>query len=269
MTGPNSQSEDDAATAERGTQFPADTLAEAITMLDKVRTAVGLGAAKREVIANALGYKSLSGHAARRLGTLSHYGLLERAGKGAARISQLGKAILMPTSDSEKTQAIGVAARTPNLYATLIAKHTGHALPTMLTNLLTREHGVSPTGAEAAAKTFRETMEFAGLLRNGVLVAESQSSPPEESGTKGGPVTTPTSSGAGDSQTLNDRTGIGEGGSSDAATFTISLDPRTGRMAKITMPVPVTSRDLRNVEAWVNYMKLTMHDDEAPDISSN
>jgi hypothetical protein len=167
-------------------------------LLEKVRTGVGLGAAKRELIAQALGYKSLSGHAARRLGSLSHYGLLERAGKGAARISALGKAILMPTSDSEKTQAIGVAARTPNLYSALLAKHTGHALPTMLTNLLSREHGVSPTGAEDAANTFRETMEFAGLLRNGVLVAEPQDSPSGESGSKGGTVTTPAASGTRD-----------------------------------------------------------------------
>lgn len=269
MTAPQNTKDDAETSVERGVQYPADNLAEALVMLEKVKAAIGLSAAKRELIANALGYKSMSGHAARRLGSLSHFGLLERAGKGAARISPLGKAILMPTSDEERARSIVEAVRTPNLFATLIAKYSGHALPSMLTNLLAREHGVNASGSEAAANTFRESVEFAGLLKNGVLSSEvavesRKDSEREPDKAEPGPGAAVGGSNAavpkGDTPTID---------APETAHFTISLDPRKGRVAKIAMPIPVTTRDLKNVEAWVAYMKLTMHDEEAPDLSGN
>ena len=57
----------DAPKVERGTQHPVDSLAMAIELLEKLRAAVGLGSASRETIIEAFGYKTMSGHAARRL----------------------------------------------------------------------------------------------------------------------------------------------------------------------------------------------------------
>lgn len=267
--GAQTETDGDTTTAERGVQYPGDNLADALTMLEKVRTAIGMGAAKRELIASAIGYKSLSGHAARRLGSLSHYGLLERAGKGAARISQLGKAILMPTSEAEKSLAIVEAVKQPNLFATLLAKHAGHALPTMLPNIMAREHGVSASVAEQAASTFRESVEFAGLLRNGVLYSAPESDEPPASDT-GAALQSRTTAPESAGQLVNRvAMGGGEGAPGNVMTYTIALDPRTTRAATISMPVPITARDLRNVEAWVTYMKMAMLDEEAPDISGN
>ncbi len=267
--GTQTETDGDATAPERGVQYPGDNLADALAMLEKVRTAVGVGAAKRELIASAIGYKSLSGHAARRLGSLAHYGLLERAGKGAARISQLGKAILMPTSEAEKTLAIVEAVKQPNLFATLLAKHTGHALPTMLPNMLAREHGVNASVAEQAATTFRESVEFAGLLRNGVLYSSLESDDPAATGNNAAPASRTTAPESAGQVPKRVTEGAGEGPSADVMTYTIALDPRTTRVASISMPVPVTARDLRNVEAWVTYMKMAMLDEEAPDISGN
>lgn len=265
----NANTGEDSTAVERGVQYPADSIAEALGMLEKVKSAVGMGAAKRELIANALGYKTMSGHAARRLGALSHYGLIERAGKGAARISPLGKAILMPTSDAERARSIVDAVKMPNLFATLIAKHAGHALPTMLANLLAREHGVNASVAESAANTFRESVEYAGLLRNGVLFAEIPATEEVVSGARPDGSSKP-SMGATDGRKSDpdreDDTVIDD---AETATFTVVLDPRRRRLAKITMPIEVTARELKNIEAWVAYMKLTVHDDETPDISAN
>lgn len=258
---------------ERGTQYPADNLETAITMVGRVRTAIGFSPAKREIIAEALGYKTLSGHASRKLGTLNHYGLLERSGKGAARISVLGKAILTPTSEAERQHAITDAAKQPNLYAALITKYAEQGLPTLLPNLLIREHGVHPSVAEAAAATFRETVEYAGLLRNGVLYAEAEE-PPSASDGIAGDGRSPHDSSGGDrgrnsggtdsGSKRHDQTGVG-----NAPGFTIPLD-NSGRMATIHIPLPVSKRDLKKIGAWLNYMNAVVDDEEeTPSVSGN
>ncbi len=246
---------------ERGTQYPADNLETAITMLERVRSAIGFSPAKREVIAEALGYKTLSGHAARKLGTLNHYGLLERSGRGAARVSLLGKTMLTPTSETERRHAITDAAKQPNLYAALIAKYAGDGLPTLLPNLLIREHGVHPSAAETAAATFRETVEYAGLLRNGVLYAEAEEPPPASDGNSDVARSQHDSSGrnargTADGSNRRDQTGVG-----NAPGFTIPLD-NSGRMATIHIPLPVSTRDLKKIGAWLNYMNAVMDDEE-------
>lgn len=258
----------------RGTQYPADNLQSAIEALEKVKSGVGYSSASRDSIAEALGYKdAVGGAAGRRLGLLTHFGLLDRVGKGAMRISALGKSILMPTSEEERARAIAVAAKSPRLYSALIERHAGHGLPTLLANQLAREFGVHNSVAEAAARTFRESMEFAGLLRNGILHTSLSEvdSDEERSGTKplnsrddlveksplGGPLgrSTPSSH-----ATLpTPPTPPGTSG------FTIPLD-NAGRMATIYVPLPLTARDIKKLAAWVSYMSSILEDEEPPSI---
>jgi hypothetical protein len=244
---------DTEAVSERGSQYPADDLETAVANLDRVRDAVGFGPAERRIIAEALGYQTISGHAARRLGSLSHYGLIERAGKGAAKISDLGRAILIPTTEAERRAKIVAAAKQPSLYANLVAKYAGHALPSLLANLLVREHGIHENAADAATKTFRQTMEFAGLLRNGVLFEDLADSPDEPSmATHATEVPT-----AAPPQAV--RMGHPIEPRPQAPTvapnsFTIPLDAE-GRIARIELPLPVTDVDLDRVQAWATYMR--------------
>jgi hypothetical protein len=253
--------------AERGAQYPADNLEEAIGMLERIRAAVGFAPAQRQIVAQSLGYKTMSGHASRRLGTLSHFDLIERAGRGAARISELGRSILIPTTETERRKAIFESAKRPNLYAALIAKYAGHALPTLLPNLLVREHGIFPSVAEAAAKTFRESMEFAGLLQNGVLCADVDL---EETSRRDAAETDSKE------QTISRPEGpstapVSQHPFSDTPPgFTIPLD-NVGRMATMQIPLPVTKRDVRKIAAWLSYMSAIVEEDEeaAPDISAN
>jgi hypothetical protein len=248
-----------AANSERGTQSPGDPLQTAVDMLSRVRDAVGFSAASRESIAAALGYSSLSGTANRKLGTLSHFDLLERSGKGALRISSLGKSILVPTSTSERDQAVAEAAKRPNLYAKLIEIHKNETLPTLLPNLLIREHGVLPSSADAVARNFRDSMEFAGLMRNGILYESASASAPSEQ-SQDPPSATDSPSGPSQSQKDEHRsTPRFEG-------ISIPLDA-AGRMAKIELPYPISPRDLRRISAWVVYMESMLEENEMPDIS--
>lgn len=229
----------------RGVQYPADHLEAAVEMLGKVKEAVGLAAASRETLVEALGYNSINGASARKVAVLSHFGLIDRAGKGSSRVSELGRRILMPVSDSDRRQAIADAARKPTLFAQLFERLKGHAIPSLLPNLLVREFGVFHGSAESVAETFRTTMEFAGLFRNGVLNEEA------------GPPIARTSKSRDGTETAQDvdsgPTGDPDISKSGGQRYTIALDG-SGRVARIDIPLPVSATDLRRIERWAQYM---------------
>jgi hypothetical protein len=223
-----------------------DGLETAIEMLERVREAVGLAAASRETLVEALGYKSINGASARKVAVLSHFGLLDRVGKGTSKVSELGRRILMPVSDNDKIQAIANAARKPTLFSQLFDRLNGHALPSLLPNLLVREFGVFHGSAESVADTFRASMEYAGLLSNGVLSEEIR--PALES------ANTPDSKESGARQPHNEPLSDGlESTKAELQRYTIALDG-AGRVARIEIPLPVTATDLRRVERWAQYM---------------
>lgn len=260
----------DGASAERGTQYPGDNLGEAIRLLESVRDAVGFGVATRELIASAMGYSSLSGKANRRLGTLSHFGLLTKSGVGAAKISDLGKAILMPRSEGERSEALVEAVKSPKLYAALIAKYAGHALPGLLANLLTREHSVNANSAAKAAAVFRESVEFAGLLRNGVLFESAESEIPSQPPLAPKGVSSREDSFAPRSESVGARRSAESGVLSDSnqGEFTIPLDAR-GRVAAIRMPLPLSAQDVRRIIAWAKFMEDSVAEMTEPVVSAN
>lgn len=249
------------AKGERGVQHPAHNLEAAVAMLEQVRTGIGFNPASRETIAAALGHKGISGSSAKKLGVLTHFDLLERVGGGAYRISDLGKAILIPRDEEERRSAIADAATRPALYNTLLGKYENTALPTLLPNLLSREHGVFPNSSEAAAAVFRETMEFAGLLRQGVLYRQPESDKAPQGDE------TPAPDPAGD--TRGDKSGPTAGTvlaprDGTVQSYTIALD-NAGRLAAIQIPIPVSPRDLKRIRNWIDYMSAVIEDGDASD----
>jgi hypothetical protein len=240
--------EDRPGRIERGIKYPADNLESAIDLLSRVKDSLGYGGASRETLAEALGYRGISGTSARKIGSLTHYDLIERVGNGAYRISELGRSILMPTSAAERQAAIVEAAKRPALFSALFQKYQDHALPTLLPNLLTREHGVGSSAAEQAANTFRETAEYAGLLRNGVLRSQSVA---DSIATTRAIAEEPSLS---NSPTQVQQQGaLDRSGGARASDYTIALDG-TGRVAILSIPVPATLRDMRRIRAWTDYM---------------
>lgn len=249
----------------RGPNAPAETLASAIQLLQLVRDRLGFSSASRESVAEALGYRTLNGTSRRKIAALSHFDLLTRTG-AAYRISELGKQILIPRDDAEYRHALSIAARKPAFYQRLFAKYEGQALPGMLPNVLVREFGILPQSSEEVARTFRESQEYAGLLRNGILhpepeipggrgtdvleVTSSAATPASQgSSTPDGAATTPTQ--------LETSTGDGR----SRQRYTIPLDKR-GTLAAVELPVPVRDRDLRKLSAWISYMRSVIEDEE-------
>src|SRR5262245_26329787 len=105
----------------RSPNYPAISLPEAIDKLRALYDAIHNHPAPREVIAKGMGYAGLSGASATAVSALQKYGLLDRVG-GDWRISERGKAILLPRDQAEKARAVAEAAAEPKLFAELMEK---------------------------------------------------------------------------------------------------------------------------------------------------
>jgi hypothetical protein len=246
----------------RGPNAPSETLASAIQLLHLVRDRLGFSSASRESVAEALGYRTLNGTSRRKIAALSHYELLVRTG-AAYRISDLGKQILIPRDDNEHRQAIATAARKPSFYGKLFAKYEGQALPGMLSNILVREFGILPQSSDEVARTFRETQEFAGFLRNGILLSEPLPATPNLEIGQAAEVTQPVVATRVGTEVRSDEKLSGEllvPSGKRSQRYTIPLD-KSGGLATVELPVPVRERDLTKVGAWLTYMATVIGDE--------
>ncbi len=154
---------------ERSTAYPACSLETSLNDIMNLKERLGKGPYSREEAAKALGYSGINGISAGRIAACVHYGLLARSGS-AYGISDLANRIISPTSEDERRSAIMEAFRAPALYNKLIQAYMGSALPTMLPNILARNYGIADKAASSAAQTFKESAEYAGMLKSGVII---------------------------------------------------------------------------------------------------
>jgi hypothetical protein len=142
----------------RSPNYPAISLPSAIERVSILYKNQNRHAAPREVVANSLGFRSLSGPAATVISTLSKYGLLERVGT-EAKISERALQILFPNSAEERQSAIHAAANEPQLFAELNERFPGGGSDALLRNYLTRRN-FSPNALDDVILAFKETAEF-------------------------------------------------------------------------------------------------------------
>lgn len=163
-------------TRNRSAAYPAVDLEQAVQATIDLNKNLGEGLYSRPAAAEALGYAGVSGTSASKIASLVHFNLLNRQGD-AYSLSELAKRIISPVSDEERAEAIAVAAGSPRLYSSLITEYSGKSLPVMLDNILFRNYRINNKVTKEVAKNFRKSLEFAGLLTNGVVKNLNYSEP--------------------------------------------------------------------------------------------
>ena len=124
----------------RSPNYPRFSLPSILEKLQLVWNTLQAHAAAKDVISNAMGYRTVSGSADKAFSALRQYGLLDSAGKRRYRISELGKTYLHPRSKEEWNQAIKQIATIPNVFAAIQEEFPG-SLPadTLIRNFLIRK----------------------------------------------------------------------------------------------------------------------------------
>jgi hypothetical protein len=146
--------------------YPALSLEESIKHVEKIEENYRTSAVDRVDAAKLLGYSGLSGPANMTLAALASYGLVERAGKGMMRVTQLAVSVLHPQSEAEKHSALLCAATTPPLFRDIREQFPDLPVPPeagVLTHL--NRAGFNPNAVPKAAKAFLATARFVEELR--------------------------------------------------------------------------------------------------------
>jgi hypothetical protein len=152
----------------RSCAYPVLALPAAVELAKKLFDNFGAGPHSRESAARGLGYSSFSGAVSAKIGALVHFGLLSRL-SGRYSFTPLASAVFSYPLP-EGAGAIAAAAKNPVLYQKLIARFSGEFLPRELEQILAADYGITQKAAAPAAENFLETMEFAGAMKEGMLV---------------------------------------------------------------------------------------------------
>ncbi|WP_024340906.1 hypothetical protein [Bradyrhizobium japonicum] len=124
--------------------YPNISLSKAIARVRAIHTADRRNPIDREVAAKHMGYSGQSGASDKMLASLAHYGLLEKAGKGQTRVSQLAVDILHPESSEGYKAALKEAAYSPSIFEEIRDRFTdGHPSEQALRSWLTRENFIN------------------------------------------------------------------------------------------------------------------------------
>ncbi len=147
----------------RGASYPVIDLKKSVESLDLLLAAIGKAAASKDDVARALNYSGVNGKSKRVIAALIQFGLIN--GRSSEhKLSDLSLRILFPEDEQAKRVAIRSAALKPGLFKALVDKYAGGTVPGLLSNILVTSHGINPTSGEEAAKVFRSSLEYAGLI---------------------------------------------------------------------------------------------------------
>lgn len=167
----------------RSPNYPQLNLSDAIERVRAVWKEEQWNNVPALVVAEHLGYKSLSGTAQVVLSALRKYGLLEGSGDDL-KVSKRGMTLVeFEPESAEYKDALRQAALEPALFAELAKEHKGKALPSesnLRTQLLTRDF--SSAAAAKAARSYLETMTLVAEKANGYTESDDEEPSPEEGG---------------------------------------------------------------------------------------
>ena len=154
---------------ERSTAYPAVSLREAVELSEKLIESYSKSPFSRELAVQGIGYKTITGTSAPKIAALVHYGLLER-GASTYKNSELSGRITDFKSEEDRKSAIVEAVMNPKLFNSLIQDYSNKAIPSLLKNILISQYKIGRGVADNVSKTFRDSVEFAGIYVNGVVV---------------------------------------------------------------------------------------------------
>jgi hypothetical protein len=174
----------------RSPSYPNMPLREAIEAIGKIEKPYRASPIDRSNAVKLIGYSSLSGPANKALAALAAYGLLERAGKGEARVTERARDILHAESEAQRKARLIEAAMEPALYRELRERFADIPVPPIdgvITHL--NRKGFNPNAVRPAAKAFLETMSYLqevgatdshGLSGSSEGASDNEAEPPQD-----------------------------------------------------------------------------------------
>lgn len=141
--------------------YPSMSLPKAISAVRKIWDADRTNPIDRVTAAKHIGYAGQSGASDKALGSISHYGLTEKTGKGEIKISRLALDIVCPDpmDKGAEARAIRAAGMNPQVFKDIRSRFSGHVSEESLRNYLIRE-GFNNVAITPLMSAYFETFRF-------------------------------------------------------------------------------------------------------------
>jgi len=144
----------------RSPGYPGIPLSKAIDIVGRLHSKVRTNILDREAAVKDMGYSGLTGQSAKILSDLSHFNLVEKAGKGGVRVTELAARVLHPHNTAERVAALQEAAYSPELFAQFKANWPdGFVTENVLRTWLMRS-GFSSVSIHPIIRSYMETYAF-------------------------------------------------------------------------------------------------------------
>lgn len=219
-------------------------------MIDFVMGIVKIGGKRVSVstIASVLGTSVKTNSFKSKISTAKQFGLIRGSG-GAVEITELAKRIAYPINESNTRQAILESFLSAPLYRKIVERYENQALPNndKLGNILLLEYNLTKSAKDIAAAKFIESAEQIGILKNGVIILETEES---------------------DSESHENISSFSEADTSEVSTekkssvsvsinkpeYRFTIPTLSGSVAEIVIPQDVTEKDLDFIILYVQNM---------------
>lgn len=146
----------------RSPNYPAISLPEAIARIGPVYERERQHPMSRDVALKGLGYSSANGAALGTLSAVAKFGLLDKSGD-TYKVSGRALAILHPSDQEEKAEALRQAAFAPALFAELAEQFPGGQVSDDNLRSCLMRKGFSSGSLAGVISAFRETMQMVSL----------------------------------------------------------------------------------------------------------
>lgn len=161
----------------RSKRYPSMSLEQAIERVGKAYDADRQNTIDRETMAQHIGYSGISGASDQAIGTLTQYGLVERAGRGEMRVSTIALDILHPAPGQDSGEALKIAAFHPSVFQELLEKFPDRPSESGLKSYLKRE-GFLDRAVNLIASAYLENWSY--LAANGLSPSNNDRVEPSE-----------------------------------------------------------------------------------------
>ena len=159
-------------TRDRSPSYPAVGLREAIERVRRLYESDGKAGAPMEAAFRSIGFGGKNGASLKVMAALRKFDLVQYQGGRAVPTKTALDILVFEDSDERKKAAKRAAALSPDIYRELVeAYREAGRLPsdTALKSELIADRGFNRNSVDAFLKDFRDTLELAGLARDGVL----------------------------------------------------------------------------------------------------
>ena len=147
----------------RSPNYPAIPLDRAIDLVGEIHRKSRANVISREAAAQDMGYSGLTGHSIKLLGALAQFGLVERAGKGDLKVTQIAVDILHGLDENVRSGAMRVAGAAPKLFQSIYERFPDGIPSENVIRSYLIQLGYADVALTPVIKSFLETNRFLEL----------------------------------------------------------------------------------------------------------